>query len=279
MLGGGLFCEGEGFEVVGAVGGAVEVDFGFGGVGCFAVGEIGVFCVVEHQVFHAEHIGLLAGIEGGAVVLVVGAELLTVFVEAESLAEQPVAAAHIFLVAWIVGLVAQAHHTLSVGHEHFKSELRSLFRTQVEASHLHVVDHDFLAVGDFLQNDAVAYGTLNFSGNEQLANGDEGMAHLAIAVNHQLTGVLALMDERRNFAYEPHHAKDMVGVDMGHKYVANFLVWDMSLVKLTENAVAAASVHKHSPRLRAEIEAGVVAACAHCIASAEKSDRVHIIYL
>ena len=101
----------------------MEVDFGFGGVGGFACGEAGVFGVVEHQVFHAEHFGLLAGIEGGAVVLVVGAELLTVFVEAESLAEQPVAASHIFLVAWIVGLVAKAHHTLSVGHEHFKSEL------------------------------------------------------------------------------------------------------------------------------------------------------------
>lgn len=84
---GGLFCEGNGFEVVGAVGVAVEVDFGLGGVGCFACGEAGVFGVVEHQVFHAEHFGLLAGIEGGAVVLVVGAELLTVFVEAESLAE------------------------------------------------------------------------------------------------------------------------------------------------------------------------------------------------
>ena len=63
----------------------MEVDVGFGGVGCFAVGEAGVFGVVEHQVFHAEHFGLLAGIKGGAVVLVVGAELLTVFVEAESL--------------------------------------------------------------------------------------------------------------------------------------------------------------------------------------------------
>ena len=55
----------------------MEVDFGFGGVGGFACGEAGVFGVVEHQVFHSEHFGLLAGIEGGAVVFIVGAYMIT----------------------------------------------------------------------------------------------------------------------------------------------------------------------------------------------------------
>ena len=79
-------CEGDGFEFVRAVDLSGEVRFCFGGVGFFACGKVGVFGVVEHQVFHAEHFGLLAGIKGGAVVLVVGAELLTVFVEAEGFA-------------------------------------------------------------------------------------------------------------------------------------------------------------------------------------------------
>ena len=55
----------------------MEVDFGFGGVGGFAVGEAGVFGVIEHQVFHLKHFCLLSGIEGGAVVFIVGAYMIT----------------------------------------------------------------------------------------------------------------------------------------------------------------------------------------------------------
>ena len=40
----------------------------------------------------------------------------------------------------------------------------------IRADEEHVIYKE--VAGDFLQNDAVAYGTLNFSGNEQLANGD-----------------------------------------------------------------------------------------------------------
>ena len=60
--------------------------FCFSGVGFFACGKVGVFGVVEHQIFHAEHFCLLSGIKCGAVVLVVGAELFAVFVEAEGFA-------------------------------------------------------------------------------------------------------------------------------------------------------------------------------------------------
>ena len=70
-------CEGEGFEFVGAVGLSGEVCFCFSGVGFFACGKVGVFGVIEHQVFHLKHFCLRSGIEGGAVVFIVGAYMIT----------------------------------------------------------------------------------------------------------------------------------------------------------------------------------------------------------
>lgn len=187
--------EGEGFEFVGAVGVAGEVYLGFGCVGSLAGGEAGVFGVVEHEVFHAEFLGLLAGIECCAVVLVVGAELFAVFVEAECFAKQPVAIAHIFLVARVVGLVAEAHYALSVGHEHAEAVLRGLGGAEVETGHFHVVDQHEFAVVDFSQDDGVADSALNFARDEELANGGECVAHFLVAVNHEAR-VLSFVDER-----------------------------------------------------------------------------------
>lgn len=263
--------EGEGFELVGAVGVAGEMHLGFGCVGSLACGEAGVFGVVEHEVFHAKFLCLLAGVKGCAVVLVVGAELFSVFIEAECFAKQPVAIAHIFLVARVVGLVAEAHHALVVGHEHAEAVLRSLGGAEVETGHFHVVDQYEFAVVDFSQDDGVADGALNLAWDEELANGGECVTHFLVAVNHEAR-VLSFVDERRYFAYEPDDAQNVVGVDMGDEDMANFLVWDVSLVELAENAVAATGIHKHPTRFSANVEAGVVTAGAHGVAYAEESD-------
>ena len=188
-------CEGEGFEFVGAVGLSGEVCFCFSGVGFFACGKVGVFGVIEHQVFHAEHFGLLSGIECGAVVLVVGAELFAVAIEAEGFAEEPVAVAHIGFISLVERFVAQAHHALPVGHEQPESILHGFGGAQIEASHIHIIHHQLFTIVHFLQDDALAYGAVNFSRDKESANGFECVFHLAVAVNEEFARVFTFVDE------------------------------------------------------------------------------------
>ena len=64
-----------------------------------------VLGVIENQVSHAQFMGQSSGIAGGAVVLAVGVEHLTVAIQTESLAHEPLCAFHktsALLVEWFV---------------------------------------------------------------------------------------------------------------------------------------------------------------------------------
>lgn len=269
-------CEGDGFEFVGAVGLACEVDFGFCGVGFFSCGEVGVFGVVEHQVFHFQYFCLLSGIERCAMVLFVGAELFAVAIEAECFAQKPVASHHVWLIALIERFIAQAHHALAIGHQQSEAILHGFGRTQVEARHFHIVHHQRFAIVHFLQDDAISYGTLYFLRDEESANGVERMPHFAIAIDGEMPRVLPFVNKRRNFANEPHHAQNVVGVHMRHKDVTNFFVSDMRLMELTENTVTPTGVDEHPAAGGANIKASIIAAGTHSIAGAQKSYSIHI---
>ena len=162
-------------------------------------GKVGVFGVVEHQVFHLKHFGLLSGIECCAVVLIVRAELFAVAIEAEGFAEEPVAVAHIGFIALVERFVAQAHHALSVGHEQPESILHGFGGAQIEASHIHIIHHQLFTIVHFLQDDALAYGAVNFSRDKESANGFECVFHFAVAVNEEFARYVRRITQRRAF--------------------------------------------------------------------------------
>ena len=126
---------------------------GLGGEGGSTGVEMGVLGVIEHQVLDIQLLGQHTGIEGRAVVLLVGVEHETVLVQAEGLAHQPVAVAGVGLAMHAVGLVAQAHQALSVGQNGLETILLEIGRTDIKESDLHVIDIDLLAILHLAQDD------------------------------------------------------------------------------------------------------------------------------
>ena len=74
----------------------------------------------------------LTGFFYGAVVLLVRREAVTVFIEAEGLAEEPLAAGYVFFSVRIIRLVAGTGKLLSVLQIHGESELLCLGRMNIK---------------------------------------------------------------------------------------------------------------------------------------------------
>ena len=260
--------EEDGVEVVGDHDVAAKGLFGLGGEVLPTGGKVGVLTVVEQEVLHLELCSDLCRIEHGAVVLLIGPELLALGIEAEGLAQQPVATTHKPFGALVVGFIAQTDYPHSVWKCSGKAKLFFLGGTNVEEIHLHVVDLEMLAIGHLAHHDAVAYGTTDFLVEHEVAHGEQGMTRLVVAINSERRLIFALVDEGRNLANHPHHTHDVVGVGVGDKQVMNVLKRNACPVQLPENAVAAARINHEQRLWRMQAETGVVAAHTHGVACA-----------
>ena len=98
-----------------------------------AMGQIGVFGMVEQEVFHTKLSGQATGIECRAVMLLIGLECVTVTIEAEGFGQQPVCSLDISAASLVVRLVAQADQRAAVGQSGPKTELLLFGGTDVEA--------------------------------------------------------------------------------------------------------------------------------------------------
>ena len=188
------WSEVDGFEVVGDDDAAGEVAGGLGGVSLVPCGQMGVLGVVEQQVFHAQLLSRLPGIEGSGVIFLIGVELRAVAVEAERLAQQPVGLAGILLGHRVVGLVAQAGYALAVGQDGTEAELLGLDGANVEKSDLHVVDGESFAVGNLAQDNGVVERAANFPRHGEAADGAHGIGHFSVAVDGERCCVAALVN-------------------------------------------------------------------------------------
>ena len=258
----------DGVEVVGDHNVAAKCLFGLGGEVLPTGGKVGVLAVIEQQILHIQLCGYPCRVEHGAVVLLVGPELLVLRIEAESLAQQPVATAHIALGSFVVGFIAQTGHPHAVGERSGKTELFLLGRTDVEEIDLHVVDLNMLAIGHLTHHDAVAYGTAYFLVEHQVAHGEQGMARLIVTIDGERRLILTLVDEGRNFANHPDDTHDVVGVGVGNKQVMNILKGNACPMELPEDAVAATCIDHEQRLWRVQAETGVVAAHTHGVACA-----------
>lgn len=178
-----LWCECYRLKVVGHMDCAGEVLCCFGAVGDAPCGEVPVFGVVEQQMFHSQLLCQAAGIQCRAVVFLVGVEKLSVAIQAECFAHEPVAAAHIALARGLEWLIAQAHKALSVGQDGAEAILLCLGRGDVEKREWHRGNVDVLAVVHLLQNDSVANGACNLVGHHEPAHGVDGLNNQVVAVD------------------------------------------------------------------------------------------------
>lgn len=64
----------------------------------------------------------------------------------------------------------------------------------------------------------------------------------------------------------------MVGVTVSDKGVVNFFNRHLAAIQLPEDAVTPTGIHQQASAGSAQVEAGVVAPCAHCVACAEHGD-------
>ena len=141
--------------------------------------------------------------------------------------------------------------------------MQSLVGTYVEKCDAHVVDIERLAISDLAQDDCIAHSRHNLGGYHDVAHRLESMTHLAVAVDSERAVVFTLVEQRRDFAYEPYHAHYMVGMHMGDEEVMNLRIVDASTIELAEDTVAATCIHHQMPCLRFKVETGVVAPSAH----------------
>ena len=221
---------------------------------------------------HAKFLGEHAGVEGGAVVFLVGIEHETVLVEAEGLAHQPVAVAGIGFALHAVGLIAQADEALPVGQLGLEAVLLEVGRGDVKEGDLHVVDGDQFPIMHLAQDDRVADRIEDFARYHQRSHRQQRSTHLVVAVDGERPLVLALVDEWRNFAYHPDGAHDVVGVAVGDEHVSDALEGDFGSDELPQDAVAATAVNQQPSLRGVQIEAGVVAVHAHGVARAQHRD-------
>lgn len=259
----------NGLDVIGHVDGACEVLCGLGSVAQPACSEVGVFGVVEHQMFHAQLLSQTSRIEGGRVMLLVGIKLLAILVEAECFAQQPVGSACPGLALLTVRLIAQAGQSLSVGQQSTEAELLGLGRPDVKGCDRHVVDLKLLAMLDLAQNDGLVECAVDFARHHQATHGAQGMCHLVVAIDVERAVEFALVHHGRDLAYHPYNSHDVVGVAMCDKEVMHLLDGNASPVKLTKDAVATTGIDHHPAAGCLQPEAGVIASCAHGIARAQ----------
>ena len=183
-------------------------------------------------------------------VLFIGIELHTVLIEAECLAQQPIAAARPRLGDFAIRLVTQAGKTLTIGQQGTEPKLFGLGRSYVKASNLHVVDLELLAVLDLTQDDGVIEGTVNLAGHHQGTHGAQGIGTFVMAIDGERALELSLMNQGRNLANHPNDAHDVVGVAVSEKEMMYALKGDASTMQLTKDAIAAAGIHHHPPSWR-----------------------------
>lgn len=265
-------CQVEGLEVVGDEDVALEVLGGLGGIGDRAGGQARVLGVVEDQVLDTQLLGEHAGVEGCAVVFLVGVEHHSVLVQAEGFAHQPVAASRVGLALHAVGLVAEADEALPVGQLGLEAELLEVGRRDVKECHFHIIDSDVLTVLHLAQDDLGAERVEYLARDHQPCHREQCLAHLVVAVDGERPLVFALKNQWGDLAQHPDGAHDVVGVAMGDEHVADALEGDPRLDDLPQDAVAAAAVHEHAAPWRVQVETGVVAVHAHGIARPQHGD-------
>ena len=228
--------------------------------------------MIQYEVLHAKLTGELAGIEGRAVVLLVGFELVAVGIQAESLAHHPVGMRYVGAVELIVRLIAQTGKHGAVGQLGTESVLLLLGGMYVEAREHHVAHAEDIAILKLMKRHTLRHLGQLLLGKHHADDGLYDLHHLVVAIyiQHALIA-LAL----RHHAYDPYNAEYMVGVGMCHEQVMDAGYGYASLAQLTQHAVAAASINEQTGCRCLQHETSIVALSDQSVASAKHCYSVH----
>jgi hypothetical protein len=202
-------------------------------------------------------------------VLLVGLEKLTVFIQAESFTHQPVGTFCILLAQRIKGFIAQAAEPLAIGQQCRETELPFLRGMDVEALQTQVAHLKAVSILYLMHRDEVA-NFLNHLGWQYLKTDvSQQIEHFSMT---PYTESLLFFQGRAN---HPYHPQKMIGVSMSNKDIMEIGKLQICFFHLIEYAVAASCIyHKHAATTAAQGEAGVIASHSMRIARTKHGDEV-----
>ena len=132
------------------------VSLSFGHVKLFPLSDGFVFGMPEHQIRNMQALSQLSGVFDGAVMFLIRLEAVTLFVEAECLVKQPVAAFHVRLAIRIVRLITGTGQLFAVFQNGGEAKLPCFCGVDIEEGDIVIQDMQGFAVMDRDQMNAVS---------------------------------------------------------------------------------------------------------------------------